>query len=199
MGKHEKPVSGTSRKSETRLPRAERTPSVREEELLFDIPETAERVTAHAAETLPEEPAAPIPAESFEAPSPIPEESFETPASIRRAARPAQEAAPVRRERPASEEKPVRRERPAQDSEPVRRERPVQEDKPARRERPAPEEKPARRERPAPEEKPARRERPAQERKARAANVPPVRKIPPRTRRSFRKTERKKAASARVC
>ena len=46
MGKHEKPVSGTSRKSEARLPRAERTPSVREEELLFDIPETAERVTA---------------------------------------------------------------------------------------------------------------------------------------------------------
>ena len=64
MGKHEKPVSGTSRKSEARLPRAERTPSVREEELLFDIPETAERVTAHAAETLPEEPAAPVPAES---------------------------------------------------------------------------------------------------------------------------------------
>ena len=58
MGKHEKPVSGTSRKSEARLPRAERTPSVREEELLFDIPETAERVTAHAAGTLPEEPAA---------------------------------------------------------------------------------------------------------------------------------------------
>lgn len=79
MGKHEKPVSGTSRKSEARLPRAERTPSVREEELLFDIPETAERVTAHAAETLPEEPAAPVPAESFEAPSPIPEESFEAP------------------------------------------------------------------------------------------------------------------------
>ena len=78
MGKHEKPVSGTSRKSEARLPRAERTPSVREEELLFDIPETAERVTAHAAETLPEEPAAPVPAESFEAPSPIPEESFES-------------------------------------------------------------------------------------------------------------------------
>ena len=62
MGKHEKPVSGTSRKSEARLPRAERTPSVREEELLFDIPETAERVTAHAAGTLQEEPAAPVPA-----------------------------------------------------------------------------------------------------------------------------------------
>ena len=136
MGKHEKPVSGTSRKSEARLPRAERTPSVREEELLFDIPETAERVTAHAAETLPKEPAAPVPAESFEAPAPIPEESFEAPASIRRAARPAQEATPVRRERPVSEEKPVRRERPAQDSEPVRRERPVQENKPVRRERP---------------------------------------------------------------
>ena len=151
MGKHEKPVSGTSRKSEARLPRAERTPSVREEELLFDIPETAERVTAHAAGTLPEEPAAPVPAESFEAPSPIPEESFETPAPIRRAARPAQEAAPVRRERPASEEKPVRRERPAQDSEPVRRERPAQENKPVRRERPVQEDNPARRERPAPE------------------------------------------------
>lgn len=170
MGKHEKPVSGTSRKSEARLPRAERTPSVREEELLFDIPETAERVTAHAAETLPEEPAAPVPAESLEAPSPIPEESFETPAPIRRAARPAQEAAPVRRERPVSEERPVRRERPAQDSEPVRRERPAQENKPVRRERPVQEDKPARRERPAPEEtpeeKPARRERPAQETKS---------------------------------
>lgn len=166
MGKHEKPVSGTSRKSEARLPRAERTPSVREEELLFDIPETAERVTAHAAETLPEEPAAPVPAESFEAPAPIPEESFEAPAPIRRAARPAQEAAPVRRERPVSEEKPVRRERPAQDSEPVRRERPAQENKPVRRERPVQENKPARRERPAPEEKPARRERPAQETKS---------------------------------
>ena len=134
MGKHEKPVSGTSRKSEARLPRAERTPSVREEELLLDIPETAERVTAHAAGTLPEEPAAPVPAESFEAPAPI-----------RRAARPAQEAAPVRRERPVSEEKPVRRERPAQDSEPVRRERPAQENKPVRRERPVQEDKPARR------------------------------------------------------
>ena len=209
MGKHEKPVSGTSRKSEARLPRAERTPSVREEELLFDIPETAERVTAHAAETLPEEPAAPAPAESFETPSPIPEESFEVPASIRRAARPAQEAAPVRRERPVSEEKPVRRERPAQDSEPVRRERPVQEnkpvrrerpvqeDKPARRERPAPEEKPARRERPAPEEKPARRERPAQETKsarrerpARAENPAADEEIVPKNRKKkggFRK------------
>ena len=61
MGKHEKPVSGTSRKSEARLPRAERTPSVREEELLFDIPETAERVTAHAAETLPDSKAEPLP------------------------------------------------------------------------------------------------------------------------------------------
>ena len=165
MGKHEKPVSGTSRKSEARLPRAERTPSVREEELLFDIPETAERVTAHAAGTLPEESAAPVPAESFEAPSPIPEESFEAPAPIRKAARPAQEAAPVRRERPVSEEKPVRRERPAQDSEPVRRERPAQDSKPVRRERPVQEDKPARRERPAPEEKPARRERPAPETK----------------------------------
>ena len=53
MGKHEKPVSGASRKSEARLPRAERTPSVREEELLFDIPETAERVITPAPETLP--------------------------------------------------------------------------------------------------------------------------------------------------
>ena len=185
MGKHEKPVSGTSRKSEARLPRAERTPSVREEELLFDIPETAERVTAHAAGTLPEEPAAPVPAESFEAPSPIPEESFEAPAPIRKAARPAQEAAPVRRERPVSEEKPVRRERPAQDSEPVRRERPVQEDKPARRERPAPEEKPARRERPAQETKSARRERPA-----RAENPAADEEIVPKNRKkkgSFRK------------
>ena len=185
MGKHEKPVSGTSRKSEARLPRAERTPSVREEELLFDIPETAERVTAHAAGTLPEEPAAPVPAESFEAPSPIPEESFEAPAPIRRAARPAQEAAPVRRERPVSEEKPVRRERPAQDSEPVRRERPVQEDKPARRERPAPEEKPARRERPAQETKSARRERPA-----RAENPAADEEIVPKNRKKkggFRK------------
>ena len=209
MGKHEKPVSGTSRKSEARLPRAERTPSVREEELLFDIPETAERVTAHAAETLPEEPAAPVPAESFEAPSPIPEESFETPAPIRKAARPAQEAAPVRRERPVSEEKPVRRERPAQDSEPVRRERPVQENKPVRRERPVQEnkpvrrerpvqeDKPARRERPAPEEKPARRERPAQETKsarrerpARAENPAADEEIVPKNRKKkggFRK------------
>ena len=63
MGKHEKPVSGTSRKSEARLPRAERAPSVREEELLFDIPETAERVTASPVEELPEEAAAPVPAE----------------------------------------------------------------------------------------------------------------------------------------
>ena len=197
MGKHEKPVSGTSRKSEARLPRAERTPSVREEELLFDIPETAERVTARAAETLPEEPAAPVPAESFEAPSPIPEESFEAPAPIRRAARPAQEAAPVRRERPVSEEKRVRRERPAQDSEPVRRERPAQENKPVRRERPVQEDKPARRERPAPEEKPARRERPAQETKsarrerpARAENPAADEEIVPKNRKKkggFRK------------
>ena len=197
MGKHEKPVSGTSRKSEARLPRAERTPSVREEELLFDIPETAERVTAHAAGTLPEEPAAPVPAESFEAPSPIPEESFEAPAPIRRAARPAQEAAPVRREHPVSEEKPVRRERPAQDSETVRRERPAQENKPVRRERPVQEDKPARRERPAPEEKPARRERPAQETKsarrerpARAENPAADEEIVPKNRKKkggFRK------------
>ena len=185
MGKHEKPVSGTSRKSEARLPRAERTPSVREEELLFDIPETAERVTAHAAETLPEEPAAPVPAESFEAPAPIPEESFEAPAPIRRAARPAQEAAPVRRERPVSEEKTVRRERPAQDSEPVRRERPVQENKPVRRERPAQENKPVRRERPAQETKSARRERPA-----RAENPAADEEIVPKNRKKkggFRK------------
>lgn len=161
MGKHEKPVSGMSRKSEARLPRAERTPSVREEELLFDIPETAERVTASPVEELPEEAAAPVPAEPAEEfSSPIPDESFEAPAPIRKAARPAQEAAPVRRERPVSEEKPVRRERPAQDSEPVRRERPAAEDKPTRRERPVTEDKPARRERPAKEEKPPRRERP---------------------------------------
>lgn len=206
MGKHEKPVSGTSRKSEARLPRAERTPSVREEELLFDIPETAERVTAHAAETLPEEPAAPVPAESFEAPSPIPEESFEAPAPIRKAARPAQEAAPVRRERPVSEEKPVRRERPAQDSEPVRRERPVNAEKPVRRERPVNEEKPARRERssdeevparPARREAPERRERPApetkpvrRERPARAENPAADEEIVPKNQKKkggFRK------------
>lgn len=206
MGKHEKPVSGTSRKSEARLPRAERTPSVREEELLFDIPETAERVTAHAAGTLPEEPAAPVPAESFEAPSPIPEENFEAPAPIWKAARPAQEAAPVRRERPVSEEKPVRRERPAQDSEPVRRERPVNAEKPVRRERPVNEEKPARRERssdeevparPARREAPERRERPApetkpvrRERPARAENPAVDEEIVPKNQKKkggFRK------------
>ena len=63
MGKHEKPVSGASRKSEARLPRAERTPSVREEELLFDIPETAERVITPAPETLPEAAPFPFPAQ----------------------------------------------------------------------------------------------------------------------------------------
>lgn len=153
MGKHEKPVSGTSRKSEARLPRAERTPSVREEELLFDIPETAERVTASPVEELPEEAAAPVPAEPAEEfSSPIPEESFEAPAPIRKAARPAQKETPVRRERPAPAEKPVRRERPAAEDKPTRRERPVTEDKPARRERPAKEEKPPRRERPVADE-----------------------------------------------
>ncbi len=45
MGKHEKPSSGSSRKVEERLPRAERTASVREEELIFDVPETNDRVT----------------------------------------------------------------------------------------------------------------------------------------------------------
>ena len=89
MGKHEKPVSGASRKSEARLPRAERTPSVREEELLFDIPETAERVITPAPETLPEE-TAPFSDElPEEAAAPIPEENFEAPAPIRRAASPA--------------------------------------------------------------------------------------------------------------
>lgn len=108
MGKHEKPVSGASRKSEARPPRAERTPSVREEELLFDIPETAERVTASPVEELPEEAAAPVPAEPAEEfSSPIPEESFEAPAPIRKAARPAQKETPVRRERPVADEESV--------------------------------------------------------------------------------------------
>ncbi len=199
MGKHEKPVSGTSRKSEARLPRAERTPSVREEELLFDIPETAERVTAHAAGTLPEEPAAPVPAESFEAPSPIPEESFEAPAPIRKAARPAQEAAPVRRERPVSEEKTVRRERPAQDSEPVRRERPVNAEKPVRRERPVNEEKPARRERSSDEEvpaRPARREAP-ERRERPAPETKPVRRERPVSEDDILPEKRKKKGGFR--
>lgn len=162
MGKHEKPVSGTNRKSEARLPRAERAPSVREEELLFDIPETAERVTASPAEELPEETAAPVSEIPVAEPaSPIPEESFEASAPVQRAERPARKEAPVRRERPAAEEKPVRRERPTAEEKPVRREHPVSEEKAARRERPASEEKPVRRERPAQEEKPARRERPA--------------------------------------
>ena len=161
MGKHEKPVSGTSRKSEARLPRAERTPSVREEELLFDIPETAERVTASPAEELPEEAAAPVSeTPAAEPASPIPEESFEVPAPMQRPARPVRQEAPVRRERPVNEEKPARRERLASTEKPLRRERPASEERPARRERPANEEKPARRERPANEEKPARRERP---------------------------------------
>ena len=172
MGKHEKPVSGTSRKSEARLPRAERTPSVREEELLFDIPETAERVTVPTAETLPEESAPVSDALPEETAAPIPEESFEAPAPIRRAAAPARQEAPVRRERPVSAEKPVRRERPVSAEKPVRRERPMNEEKPARRERssdeevparPARREAPERRERPAPEKKPVRRERPAPE------------------------------------
>lgn len=162
MGKHEKPVSGTNRKSEARLPRAERAPSVREEELLFDIPETAERVTAFPAEELPEETAAPVlETLAAEPASPIPEESFEASAPVQRAERPARKEAPVRRERPAAEEKPVRRERPTAEEKPVRWEHPVSEEKAARRERPASEEKPVRRERPAQEEKPARRERPA--------------------------------------
>ena len=153
MGKHEKPVSGTSRKSEARLPRAERTPSVREEELLFDIPETAERVTASPAEELPEEAAAPIPEEQpEELSSPIPEESFEVPAPAQRTERPARKEAPARRERPAAAEKPVRRERTESEEKPARRDRPASEEKPVRRERPATEEKPARRSRPAADE-----------------------------------------------
>ena len=128
MGKHEKPVSGASRKSEARLPRAERTPSVREEELLFDIPETAERVITPAPETLPEE-TAPFSDElPEEAAAPIPEESFEAPAPIRRAASPARKEAPARRERAVREEKPVRRERAANEgaaARPARREPPV--------------------------------------------------------------------------
>lgn len=128
MGKHEKPVSGVSRKSEARLPRAERTPSVREEELLFDIPETAERVITPAPETLPEE-TAPFSDElPEEAAAPVPEESFEAPAPIRRAASPARKEAPARRERAVREEKPVRRERAANEgaaARPARREPPV--------------------------------------------------------------------------
>ena len=128
MGKHEKPVSGASRKSEARLPRAERTPSVREEELLFDIPETAERVITPTPETLPEE-TAPFSDElPEEAAAPIPEENFEAPAPIRRAASPARKEAPARRERAVREEKPVRRERAANEgaaARPARREPPV--------------------------------------------------------------------------
>lgn len=128
MGKHEKPVSGVSRKSEARLPRAERTPSVREEELLFDIPETAERVITPAPETLPEE-TAPFSDElPEEAAAPVPEESFEAPAPIRRAASPARKEAPARRESTVREEKPVRRERAANEgaaARPARREPPV--------------------------------------------------------------------------
>lgn len=128
MGKHEKPVSGASRKSEARLPRAERTPSVREEELLFDIPETAERVITPTPETLPEE-TAPFSDElPEEAAAPIPEENFEAPAPIRRAASPARKEAPARRESAVREEKPVRRERAANEgaaARPARREPPV--------------------------------------------------------------------------
>lgn len=178
MGKHEKPVSGTNRKSEARLPRAERAPSVREEELLFDIPETAERVTASPAEELPEETAAPVlETPAAEPASPIPEESFEAPATAQRAERPARKEAPVRRERPAAEEKPVRRERPTAEEKPVRREHPVSEEKAARRSRPAQDEKPARRERPVSEGKPARRERPVMDEGA----------VPEKKKGSFRK------------
>lgn len=136
MGKHEKPVSGVSRKSEARLPRAERTPSVREEELLFDIPETAERVITPAPETLPEE-TAPFSDELPEgAAAPVPEESFEAPAPIRRAASPARKEAPARRERAVREEKPVRRERSANEEAPAR---PARREPPARRGQSAPE------------------------------------------------------------
>ena len=55
MGKHEKPSSGSSRKVEERLPRAERSTSVREEELIFDVPETNDRVTL-PGESVPTEP-----------------------------------------------------------------------------------------------------------------------------------------------
>lgn len=136
MGKHEKPVSGVSRKSEARLPRAERTPFVREEELLFDIPETAERVITPAPETLPEE-TAPFSDElPEEAAAPVPEESFEAPAPIRRAASPARKEAPARRERAVREEKPVRRERSANEEAPAR---PARREPPARRGQSAPE------------------------------------------------------------
>lgn len=136
MGKHEKPVSGASRKSEARLPRAERTPSVREEELLFDIPETAERVITPAPETLPEE-TAPFSDElPEETAAPIPAESFEAPAPIRRAASPARKEAPARRERAVREEKPVRRERSANEGAPAR---PARREPPVRRGQSAPE------------------------------------------------------------
>ena len=67
MGKHEKPSSGSSRKVETRLPRAERSTSVREEELIFDVPETTDRVTM---------PGESVPAEPVEAVSPVEADIF---------------------------------------------------------------------------------------------------------------------------
>ena len=190
MGKHEKPVSGTNRKSEARLPRAERAPSVREEELLFDIPETAERVTASPAEELPEETAAPVlETPAAEPASPIPEESFEASAPVQRAERPARKEAPVRRERPAAEEKPVRRERPASEEKVARRERPAQDEKPVRREHPVSEEKAARRERPAQDEKPARRDRPVSEGKPARRERPVMDEgaVPEKKKGGFRK------------
>ena len=150
MGKHEKPVSGVSRKNEARAPRGERIPSVREEELLFDVPETAERVTVPAPEEYPEETAAPIPEESYEAPEPLEAQPV-------RRERPVQSEQPIRRARPVQSEQPVRRARPAQSEPPVRRERPVQSEQPVRREHPVQSEKTVRRERPAPEEAPVRK------------------------------------------
>ena len=150
MGKHEKPVSGVSRKNEARAPRGERIPSVREEELLFDVPETAERVTVPAPEEYAEETAAPTPEESYEAPEPLEAQPVRRERSI-------QKEQPIRRERPVQNEPPVRRERPAQKEQPVRRERPVQKEQPVRRERPVQKEQPVRRERPAPEEAPVRK------------------------------------------
>lgn len=97
MGKHEKPVSGTSRKSEARLPRTERIPSIREEELLFDIPETADRVNTSEPEDT----------------APTPEETPEPPAPVRKTERSAQPEAPVRWERQARTEPPSRREKSA--------------------------------------------------------------------------------------
>ena len=158
MGKHEKPVSGVSRKNDARLPRAERVPSVREEELLFDLPDTGERI--NTPEPAAGNRTAPIPEESYEAPAPLRPAQEERPA---RPARPTQEEKPVHPARPAREEQPVRPARPAQEERSARPARPVREEQPVRPARPVREEKPARPARPAQEERPTRPSRPAQE------------------------------------